>query len=442
MKIKKFLSVALATVLSVGMLAGCSNSNNSSGGSDSSEKGKVYYLSFKPEQEEQWKEIAKKYTDETGVEVKVVTAASGKYEQTLKSEITKSDAPTLFQINGPIGYQSWKDYCADLTDTELNKHLLNQDLAIKGDDDKVYGIPYVEEGYGIIYNQSIMDKYFKLDGAKVKSMDEINSFAKLKEVAEDMQSKKDELGIKGVFASTSLTPGEDWRWQTHLANLPIYYEYKDNNVKDEDKISFKYSDNYKNIFDLYINNSTCEPKLLGSKTVTDSMSEFALGQCAMVQNGNWGWSQIAGVSGNTVKEDDVKFLPIYTGVKGEEKQGLCIGTENYFCINKEASQDFINWLFTSDKGKDYVTNELGFIAPFDTFSDKEAPQDPLAKEVIKYMKDDNYYNIDWNFTTFPSQQFKDDFGAALLEYCNGNKTWDDVKKLVVDEWASEKELTK
>ena len=417
MKVKKFLSVALATVLSVGMLAGCSNSNNSSGGSDSSEKGKVYYLSFKPEQEEQWKEIAKKYTDETGVEVKVVTAASGKYEQTLKSEITKSDAPTLFQINGPIGYQSWKDYCADLTDTELNKHLLNQDLAIKGDDDKVYGIPYVEEGYGIIYNQSIMDKYFKLDGAKVKSMDEINSFAKLKEVAEDMQSKKD--------------------------------EYKDNNVKDEDKISFKYSDNYKNIFDLYINNSTCEPKLLGSKTVTDSMSEFALGQCAMVQNGNWGWSQIADVSGNTVKEDDVKFLPIYTGVKGEEKQGLCIGTENYFCINKEASeadqkatQDFINWLFTSDKGKDYVTNELGFIAPFDTFSDKEAPQDPLAKEVIKYMKDDNYYNIDWNFTTFPSQQFKDDFGAALLEYCNGNKTWDDVKKLVVDEWASEKELTK
>ena len=426
-------------------LTGCSSSSDKSSTDD---KGSVYYLSFKPEQEDQWKKVAKTYEEETGVKVKIVTAASGKYEETLKSEIAKDDAPTLFQINGPIGYQNWKEYTADLKDTELYKHLLNQDLAIT-EGDGVYGIPYVEEGYGIIYNEAIMNKYFKLDGAKAKSIDEINNFDKLKEVAEDMQSKKDELGIKGVFASTSLTPGEDWRWQTHLANLPIYYEYKDNNVKDEDKISFKYSDNYKNIFDLYINNSTCEPKLLGSKTVTDSMSEFALGQCAMVQNGNWGWSQIADVSGNTVKEDDVKFLPIYTGVKGEEKQGLCIGTENYFCINKEASeadqkatQDFINWLFTSDKGKDYVTNELGFIAPFDTFSDKEAPQDPLAKEVIKYMKDDNYYNIDWNFTTFPSQQFKDDFGAALLEYCNGNKTWDDVKKLVVDEWASEKELTK
>ena len=444
MKVKKFLSIALASVLSVAMLTGCSSSNDSSG-SGSSDKGSVYYLSFKPEQEKQWKEIAKKYKEETGVEVKVVTAASGKYEQTLKSEIAKKDAPTLFQINGPVGYESWKDYCADLTDTELNKHLLNEDLAIKGDDGKVYGIPYVEEGYGIIYNQSIMDKYFALDGAKVKSMDEINNFDKLKEVAEDMQSKKDELGIKGVFASTSLTPGEDWRWQTHLANLPIYYEYKDNNVKDEDKISFKYSDNYKNIFDLYINNSTCEPTLLGSKTVTDSMSEFALGQCAMVQNGNWAWSQINGIDGNTVKEENIKFLPIYTGMDGEENQGLCIGTENYLAINSQVSEekqqasiDFINWLFTSDTGKAYVTGDLGFIAPFDTFSDNEKPADPLSKEVINWMEKDNLETVKWTFQAFPSQNFKDTFAGALLEYVQGTQDWDYVVQTVKDSWNAEK----
>ena len=380
--------------------------------------------------------------------VKIVTAASGKYEETLKSEIAKDDAPTLFQINGPVGYQNWKEYTADLKDTELYKHLLNQDLAIT-DNDGVYGIPYVEEGYGLIYNEAIMNKYFKLDGAKAKSIDEINSFAKLKEVAEDMQSKKDQLGIDGVFASTSLAPGEDWRWQTHLANLPVNYEYKDKNVKDLDKLEFKYSNEYKNIFDLYVNNSTCEPTLLGSKTVTDSMAEFALGKCAMVQNGNWAWSQISEVDGNTVKENEIKFMPIYTGVKGEEKQGICIGTENYFAINNKASEadqqatkDFINWMFTSEKGKDLVTNELGFIAPFDTFTEEEAPQDPLAKEVIKYLGNKDLYNIDWNFTTFPSQTFKDDFGAALLEYCNGNMKWDDVKKHVVEEWASEKEAAK
>ena len=426
-------------------LTGCSSSSDDKASDD---KGSVYYLSFKPEQEEQWKKVAESYEEETGVNVKIVTAASGKYEETLKSEIAKDDAPTLFQINGPVGYQNWKEYTADLKDTELYKHLLNQDLAIT-DNDGVYGIPYVEEGYGLIYNEAIMNKYFKLDGAKAKSIDEINSFAKLKEVAEDMQSKKDQLGIDGVFASTSLAPGEDWRWQTHLANLPVNYEYKDKNVKDLDKLEFKYSNEYKNIFDLYVNNSTCEPTLLGSKTVTDSMAEFALGKCAMVQNGNWAWSQISEVDGNTVKENEIKFMPIYTGVKGEEKQGICIGTENYFAINNKASEadqqatkDFINWMFTSEKGKDLVTNELGFIAPFDTFTEEEAPQDPLAKEVIKYLGNKDLYNIDWNFTTFPSQTFKEDFGAALLEYCNGNMKWDDVKKHVVEEWSSEKEAAK
>ena len=441
-KLKKFVTLALSAVMATMALTGCSSSSDKSASGDG--EGSVYYLNFKPESEEQWKKIAEDYEKETGVKVKVVTAASGTYEQTLKSEIAKEDAPTLFQINGPVGYQSWKDYCLDLKDTELYNSLLNKDMAVK-DGDGVYGIPYVEEGYGIIYNAAIMNKYFELDGAKVKSMDEINNFDKLKEVAEDMQSKKDKLGIKGVFASTSLTPGEDWRWQTHLANLPIYYEYKDKDVKNLDKIDFTYSENFKNIFDLYINNSTCEPTLLGSKTVTDSMSEFALGQAAMVQNGNWGWSQIADVEGNTVKEEDVKFMPIYTGVKGEEKQGICIGTENFFSINSKASEAdqkasiaFVEWLFTSETGKKHVTEELGFIAPFNTFEDAETPQDPLAQEVLRYLSNEDLYNVDWNFTTFPSQTFKDDFGAALLQYCNGNMKWDDVKKLVVDEWATEK----
>ncbi|MCC3866287.1 ABC transporter substrate-binding protein [Terrisporobacter petrolearius] len=444
-KLKKYLTIALSAVMATVALTGCSSSDD---GSKDDQKGSVYYLSFKPEQEEQWKKIAQDYEKETGVKVKVVTAASGTYEQTLKSEIAKEEAPTLFQINGPVGYKSWKDYCLDLKDTELYKHLLNEDMAVK-DGDGVYGIPYVEEGYGIIYNNAIMEKYFKLDGAKAKSMGEINNYDKLKEVAEDMQTKKDKLGIDGVFASTSLTPGEDWRWQTHLANLPIYYEYKDKEATDLDKIDFTYADQYKNIFDLYIKNSTCEPTLLGSKTVSDSMAEFALGKAAMVQNGNWGWGQIAEVEGNTVKEDDVKFMPIYTGVKGEEKQGLCIGTENFFSINNKASEAdqkasiaFIEWLFTSDTGKKHVTEELGFIAPFDTFKDAETPQDPLAQEVLRYLENKDLYNVDWNFVSFPSQTFKDDFGAALLEYANGNMKWEDVKSKVVNEWASEKEAAK
>lgn len=413
----------------------------------SAEGGKVYYLNFKPEVDEQWQEIAEMYKEETGVELKVVTAASGTYEEVLKSEIAGSDAPTLFQINGPVGYNNWKDYCLDLTNSELYNALTDKGLAVTGADGGVYGIPYTVEAYGIIYNDAIMQKYFATEGAKAASVDEINSFDKLKEVVEDMTAKKDELGIQGVFASTSLLPGEDWRWQTHLANVPVYYEYKDNNVSDMADLTFKYSDNYKNIFDLYINNSTVAPGLLGSKAVTDSMAEFALGQCAMVQNGNWAWGQISTVEGNTVKEEDVKFMPIYTGIAGEENQGLCTGTENFWCVNSQASEadqkatlDFVNWMISSETGKDYMVNKLGNAAPFTTFGEDEKPTDPLAKEMYRYMENGKT-SVTWNFTTFPSQAFKDDFGAALLEYCNGNMTWDEVKDLVVTRWAEEKAAT-
>lgn len=459
-RFKKTLLAGLAVLGAAAMLTACGGSEKTTTTETktddkaktettaTAEGGKVYYLNFKPESDEIWKKIAETYKAETGVDVKVVTAANNQYEATLKAEITKSDAPTLFQINGPVGYENWKDYTADLKDTEIYKHLVNKDMAVTKDGG-VYGVPYVVEGYGIIYNNAIMNKYIALPNAKIKDMKEVNNFAKLKEVTDDMQARKAELGIDGVFAATSLTPGEDWRWQTHLANLPIYYEYKDNNTKNMDKVEFKYAQNYKNIFDLYVTNSTVEPKTLTAKSVTDSMSEFALGKAAMVQNGNWAWGQIAQVEGNTVKEEDIKFLPIYTGVAGEEKQGLTIGTENFFSINSQAkpedqkaSIDFVNWLFTSEKGKAFVTNDLGFITPFDTFTEAEAPNDPLAKEIVKSMSNKDLYVVDWNFTSFPSQKFKDDFGQALGQYTSGSMSFDEVKQFFIDTWASEKEMAK
>ena len=300
-----------------------------------------------------------------------------------------------------------------------------------------------------------MEKYFALKSKKtdINSVAEINSFEKLKAVVEDMTAQKEALGIEGVFASTSLSSGEDWRWQTHLLNVPLYYEMTENdnendptlNLLDAKEIKHNYSENFQNLFDLYINNSVTAKTLLGSKSVADSMAEFALGQVAMVQNGNWGWSQISGVKGNTVKENDVKMMPMYIGVEGEENQGICIGTENYFAINKnvskekqEASLKFLEWLFSSETGKKYVSEKLGFITPFNTFTDAEQPADPLAKEIVRYLSDENYNNIPWIFTAFPSEAFKKDVGNALLEYAQGTKKWEDVEKTVISKWKSER----
>lgn len=447
---KKILSILMVIIMIASVFTGC-NRNGNQGTTPQNNDGKttVRYLNFKPEIATVYDEIAKAYNKETGNTLIVETAASGNYEQTLAAKMGTNEAPTLFQINGPKGYANWQDYCADLSNTELYKHLTDKSLAVTVDG-KVYGIPYVVEGYGIIYNKEITDKYFALKdkSTEFKSMDEIKNFDSLKKLVEDMQKNADKLGIKGVFAATSLKTGEDWRWQTHLANIPVYYEFNENNVDlsgDATKtINFKYSENFKNIFDLYINNSTTDKKVLGSKIVDESMAEFALGQCAMVQNGNWAWSQINGIDKNTVKAENIKYLPIYMGIDGEEKQGLCIGTENFFAINSKASEqeqkaaaDFMYWLFSSETGKKFVNEQLEFIAPFDTFTDEERPEDPLAQEVIKWMNNADVTTIPWNFTVFPSQTFKEDFGASLLQYAQGSKNWDKVKEDFTKSWKNE-----
>lgn len=410
----------------------------------------VRYLNFKPEIAEQYEALAAIYQRQTGVKVIVETAANNTYEQTLATKMATDEAPTLFQINGPRGYAAWKDYCADLSDTELYKHLTDQSLAIK-DGDKVVGIPYVVEGYGILYNKALTDKYLALPdkAVDVESMDDVDSYDELKAVVEDMQKNKAALGIDGVFASTSMKAGEDWRWQTHLLNIPLYYEWTEGKVDFNDKnafseIQFTHGDQYRNIYDLYLNNSVTDKKLVGSKTVSDSMAEFALEKCAMVQNGNWAWSQIKDVSGNKVKADNLRYLPIYIGAEGEEKQGLAIGTENFYAINSQASEeeqkaaaDFIWWLYSSEEGKKQVTEKLGFIAPFDTFSEDETPDDPLAREVARWMAKEEITTVPWHFTMFPSARFKEDFGASLLKYAQGTKSWEDVVKDMKNGWKRE-----
>lgn len=460
--LKSSASVFLCLVLLVSTVlafTACSKKNNNKENSTNPASNNanvtVRYLNFKPEVADIYKEIADEYEKETGVKVIVETAANNEYESTLTAKMSTKNAPTLFQINGPKGLANWKDYCADLSDSELYKHLKDKSLAVTSSDGKVYGIPYVVEGYGIIYNKEITDKYFDLDNKSTdfKSMEDINSFSKLKELAEDMQKNKEALGIEGVFASTSLKNGENWRFQTHLANVPLFYEFTKNKVdltsNDTSKITFEYADNFKNIFDLYLNNSTVDKGKTGTKTVSDSMAEFALEKCAMVQNGNWAWSQISKVSGNKVKEDNIKFLPIYTGIEGEESQGLCIGTENYFAVNSKASKeeqqaakDFIYWLYSSEKGKKFVSEKLGFISPFDTFDDTEVPSDPLAKEVKNWMDKQSVTTIPWYFTVFPSQTFKDNFGSSLLKYAQGNKTFDEVKADAIADWEKESNASK
>ena len=429
---KKFVAMLLALVMALSLVA-CGEKKgdaNTEGDGASAATGKVYYLNFKPEQDQAWQDLAKAYTEETGVPVTVLTAASGTYEEKLTSEIAKTDAPTLFQVNGPVGLASWKDYCYDLKDSQVYGELTSDSFALK-DGDAVAGIGYVIESYGLIVNKTLLAK-------AGYTVEDIQSFADLKKVAEDITARKDELGF-AAFTSAGMDGSSDWRFKTHLANLPIYFEYQADGISSTDAIKGTYLDNYKNIFDLYINNSTCAPADLSGKTGDDSRNEFLAGKAVFFQNGSWEYNNLVG-EGKPFTDDDLTMMPIYIGVGDEANQGLCTGTENYWCVNKDAAPediqatlDFMYWCVTSDKGTQALANDMGFVIPF-----KKAAESPnLFVKVDKELTAAGKTPVSWNFTTMPSEQWKNDVGSALTAYAAGTGDWEAVKTAFVDGWAKE-----
>ena len=428
---KKLLSLLLVAAMGATMLVGCDGAT--SGGD---KEGSVYYLNFKPEQKEEWEALAKEYEEETGIKVTVVTAASGEYETTLMSEMGKSDAPTLFQVNGPVGLANWKDYCYDLAGSDIYKELTSDSFALK-EGDTVYGISYVIESYGIIVNKTLL----KQAGYTV---DDIKSFADLKKVAEDITARSAELGFS-AFSSAGMDGSSDWRFKTHLANLPIYFEYQKDGIGTTDAIKGTYLDNYRQIWDLYINNSTCAAKDLAAKTGDDSRNEFLAKKAVFFQNGSWEYGNLVGEGKFT--DDDLTMIPIYVGVGEEANQGLCTGTENYWCVNKNASKadikatlDFINWCVTTEKGTKAMANDMGFVIPF-----KKAVESPnLFVKVDTQMTADGKTPVSWNFPTMPSEEWKNGVGSALTAYAADptDANWEAVEKAFVDGWKAEVEANK
>ena len=433
------LLLTLAMVLSLAACGGDSGTTTDDTGDGETATGSVYYLNFKPEADAQWQELAQLYTDETGVPVTVVTAASNTYEQTLTSEMAKDVPPTLFHVNGINGLLNWKDFCYDLTGSAVLGELTSDSYALT-EGDATLAVAMAVESYGLIVNKTLLAE-------AGYSIEDIQSFEDLQAVAEDITARSSELGF-AAFTSAGMDSSSDWRFQTHLANLPIYFEYEDKGITSTDAIEGTYLDNYKAIFDLYINNSTCDPTTLASMTGDDSRNEFLAGEAVFYQNGSWEYPNLVGEG--LFSDDDLAMIPIYIGAGDEANQGLCTGTENYWAVNAnaapediQATLDFMYWCVTSETGTQAMCGGegampsggagMGFVIPFKG----------NLESTNLFMKQNDEYTaagktpVRWDFTTIPSQTWKNELSSALTAYAAGTGDWDGVVSAFVDNWASE-----
>ena len=436
---KKISALLLAVSMCVGLLAGCGAKEEPAPSTPAPEqsatteaKGSVYYLNFKPEADAAWQELAKTYTAQTGVEVKVVTAASGEYSTTLTAEMAKSDAPTLFQCGNAQGLIDWGDYCIDFTGTKVLDEMTTSDFNLVDENGAVKAIGYCYEAFGIIVNTALLE-------TAGYTLADIKDFASLNAIAEDIHARASELGFD-AFSSSGLDGSSSWRFSGHLANVPLYYEFRDDGVTEQPaEITGAYLDNYRAIWDMYINNSSAEKTSLTTATGDMSSGEFKEGKAVFYQNGTW---EYAGLVDAGIPAENLAMIPLYCGVEGEEKAGLACGTENCWAVNAKADQadidatlDFIYWVVTSDEGTQMMAKEFGPI-PFKAAKESE---NVFFNDANEYMAAGNY-TVTWAFNHTPNvDSWRAGVVSALAAYSadQTDANWDGVKTAFVDGWAYE-----
>ena len=417
---KKLFALLLVVVMVMG-LAACGSKKTA---------GSVYYLNFKPEADAALQELATAYTKKTGVEVKVVTAASGTYSDTLTAQMGKDGAPTIYNIGNMSGLKDWDDYALDLTGTAIAGELTTNDFNLYNDAGELKAIGYCFESYGIIVNKALLEK-------AGHSVDEIKDFASLKAVADDIHARADELGFD-AFSAPGLDGSSSWRFSGHLANMPLYYEFRDDNVTEQPaEIKGTYLDNFRQIWDLYITDTAADAKTLTTGTGDESKAQFVEGKAAFYQNGTWEFASL-----NEAGLTDICMIPIYCGVDGEEKAGLCSGTENCWAVNSKASEadqkaslDFLYWLVTDESAAQKMVDTLGAMpfkaAPASSNTFLANGNDLLAK---------GNYNVSWAFNHTPNvDSWRATVVTALAAYSADptDANWEAVKTAFVDGWAIE-----
>ncbi len=389
--------------------------------------GSVYWLNFKPESDEVLQQVAKLYTEKTGVAVNVVTAASGTYSQTLTAEMDKSNPPTLFIVGNQAGANTWSDYCLDLAGTKIANELNTDAYNIYDENGKLCSIGYCYECYGIIVNVDLLEKA----GHK---LDEITNFETLKAVVEDIHARAAELGFD-AFTSSDMDGSSSWRFTGHMINLDYVYEERAAGkvwTECPAAITGEFVPNFKNLYDLAINNSEFDPATFAAGG-HDAEGEFKADKAVFFVNGSWEYGAVS-------EGKNVSMIPYYCGVEGEEKAGLNCGTENCWAINCQADQadidatmEFLYWCVTDPEASRMLVDSFG-VMPYKQAAESTNGFLAVANEYAN----NGCYVMDWATNYQPNvDAYRAAFVSALNAY-NADQSeanWEQVRSAIVDGWA-------
>ncbi|MCL2494358.1 MAG: extracellular solute-binding protein [Oscillospiraceae bacterium] len=447
-------ALALCAALAAGFLAGCGTTPG--GEKETTQRPPAEETGLKlniyqphPAQEGLWQALAADYKNLTGVNVNVITPKTGAPATELKEFLKgERDAPAIFLFTNPREYRAWQDHAMDITQNAAYDRLVDKRLALKAEG-KAVGLPVGVEAFGVVYNKKILDGYFALENKKsgLKNINEVKSYKELEALAKDIHERKDDLGIEGAFAAPALKEGEGAAWTTRLLGIPLGYEYEraglDVTGDKVDEIALRHEAGYRGFYDLHLAHDTAAKENLETRAYADAVREFATGKAAFILGGTELLGHLNSAVGKTVTADQCAFLPAFMNIEDVKAQGLAFEVTEYAAINgraseeeKQAAGEFLNWLFTSERGTDFLANKLNVLAPYDSVTSSSLPNNPLSAAAFEWLGKEGVTGPVVYGALSPGEEFRDKvMHTGLLAYARGENDWAKFRTGLKEGWA-------
>ncbi|GGA71487.1 sugar ABC transporter substrate-binding protein [Ornithinibacillus halotolerans] len=392
MKRSKKLLISLITIGLLIVLAACGSNddNNSEGSNGDSDGKKITIFQSKVEISDALEELAKEYEEETGVEVEVWGTTGDDYFQQLQIRLNSDQGPSIFSLQHVKEAERVESYVYDLSNEDYVGNIApNMELKLE---DKIVGIPYGVEGFGLVYNKDLVS---------TEDVKDLDSFVSTLE-------KLDGEGINGLGLSQ-----EAYFLIGHISNYPFslqddHFDFIDRLTAGEvtmaETAEFQ---EFGKFFEAIKEYAVNPLEVNYDKEVGD----FAAGKSAMIHQGNWAYGLLADFD----FDFEVGMLPF--PLNGNDK--LAVGVGNNWAINGtkdeaeiNAARDFLEWLHTSETGKRYIVEDFGFVPAMTNIEATEL--DPLSQAVLEASNSGE--TIPWAQNYYPANVVTNDFTPAAQDF--------------------------
>lgn len=420
---KRFYAMLLALAL-LFSLAACGNSASPAAApagdaaapesQETEPVGTVRFFNDQPQIENTLKDLASRYTAQSGVEVVIESAAGADYEDALAAALAGEKAPTLFILGGEKALDRFGASCLDLGDSEAAAELISDHYALHRNG-AVVGLPCTLETYGLATNQTLLAQ-------AGYTIDNINCLEDLQKVAQVITARGHSLGF-AAFTSAGLDTTSEPRFNTVLASLPIAAQLQEG--ASGAPFTDAYLDNLHALWDLYLDNATCKREEIAGKTAEDSRFEFCEGKAVFYQTSAADYDNLK----NSFDEDELTMIPLYFGVGDEAYQGLITGAQHYWCVNGgaaaedlSATLDFLAWLLGDASALSVLTNQLGWRAPYRAAAEPDNRFERAERDLTLSGR----VPVALHFDAIPSENWKYNLSASLAAYADGTGDWEGV----------------